>query len=264
MWIERIKNYIASKKSYFPFLYKAIKKFYHFLFEITLFIPCKISTRNSFIPIVAPPEDFNRVIRAGKFAGKKCYYKTGLFNTLIKLRPRICLEIGTYYGGTARVFERYFKKYRRDGLLITADIKKYKDIEGKYIIQVVVYPHVGNIGKYHNVFRKDLLPDAEKKMGNSLEENCKILKEELKKIGAEYFDFSFIDGDHQRISFLRDIEIARRLSNSPHYILLDDTKDEAHESAFVYQGEIKNRFNHYDFEDWPIFVGMSLIWDKNL
>jgi hypothetical protein len=59
-------------------------------------------TRKSFIPIRELLLGPDRIINKGPFAGKPCYYKTGLLNTLIALRPQICLEIGTYYGGTKK------------------------------------------------------------------------------------------------------------------------------------------------------------------
>ena len=107
------------------------------------------------------------------------------------------------------------------------------------------------------------MPDFDVHLHGSVEANCEILREELSKIGADAFDFCFVDGDHQRTSFLRDLEIVRILSRPPHYALLDDTKDEIHECAFVYQEKLVDEVNHYDFGDWPIFVGVSLIWEIN-
>jgi hypothetical protein len=187
------------------------------------------------------------------------HYKTGLLNTLIALRPIICLEIGTYYGGTTKIFEYYFRKYEPKGVLITADIRKYINLTSKRVRQVLVYPHVCNICKYHDITPDQLLPDFEMHFDDSVEANCEILRKELKAVGAECFDFCFVDGDHQEVSFLRDLQIARLLSRPPHYTLIDDTKDEIHECAIVYK-RLMNEVNHYDFDDWPIFVGMSLIW----
>jgi len=263
MLLEKLKTYIAEKTNRLPILKKVIKAIYNFLFKIILFIPCRISTKNSYIPIIISPEDFNRVIQKGKFENKRCYYKTALLNTLIKLKPKVCLEIGTHYGGTAGVFEYYFEKYKRDGVLITADIKKYADIENKFVKQVIVYPHIKNIEKFHQVNKEELLVLSPNESADSVKENIKILKKELEKVDEKLFDFAFVDGDHQRKSFLADISIALQLTKYPHYILLDDTKDEIHESAFVYHNEIIKKFNHYDFEDWPIFVGMSLIWENS-
>jgi hypothetical protein len=216
-------------------------------------------TRKSFIPIRELLLGPDRIINKGPFAGKPCYYKTGLLNTLIALRPQICLEIGTYYGGTKKNFEYYFRKYEPKGVLITADIRKYINLTSKRVRQVLVYPHVCNICKYHDITPDQLLPDFEMHFDDSVEANCEILRKELKAVGAECFDFCFVDGDHQEVSFLRDLQIARLLSRPPHYTLIDDTKDEIHECAIVYK-RLMNEVNHYDFDDWPIFVGMSLIW----
>ena len=83
---------------------------------------------------------------------------------------------------------------------------------------------------------------------------------DLEKIKENVFDFCFIDGDHQKISFLNDLKIAKTLTVYPHYALLDDTKEEAHECASVYKETVVKEYGHYEFEDWPIFVGASLIW----
>jgi hypothetical protein len=98
-------------------------------------------------------------------------------------------------------------------------------------------------------------------ISGTLEANCEILGGELNKVGADYFDFCFVDGDHNRTSFLRDLDIVKRLSRPPQFALLDDTKDEVHECAGIYQKELVDEVGHYDFEDWPIFVGVSLIWN---
>ena len=212
------------------------------------------------LPLRELLQSYDRTILKGKFKGTKCYYKTGLLNVLIKLKPKICLEIGTWRGGTAKMFEYYFKKYRPDGVLITADVRKYVDISSDKIKQVLVYPHVPNLKDFHDVSNEHLLCDFERHLEKSVESNCEILKKELKNIRAESFDFCFVDGDHQEISFMRDLEIAKRLSKPPHYTLIDDTKEEAHECAMVYQNKLIHKVNHYDFDDWPIFVGMGLIW----
>jgi hypothetical protein len=220
-------------------------------------------TRHDFIPLVELFAGPDRVIRKGRYEGTGCYYRTALLNALVRIRPRVCLEIGTYKGVTSRVFEHYFSKYEPKGVLITTDIRRYADISSDRVRQVIVYPHVANITHFHDVTREQMLPDADAHVNDSLEANCAILRSEMKKIGAGVFDFSFVDGDHQRTSFLRDLEIVRALSRPPHYALLDDTKDETHECATIYQEELINRVSHYDFDDWPIFVGVSLIWSQS-
>jgi len=63
---------------------------------------------------------------------------------------------------------------------------------------------------------------------------------------------------------LGDLEIVKQVCRHPHYTLIDDTKEALHESCRVYRDRICHEYNHYEFEDWPIFVGVSLIWDKNV
>ena len=221
-------------------------------------------TRNCHVPIVEFLGGPDRRIRKGRFEGIGCYYKTALLNTLIKLKPQVSLEIGTHVGGTTRVFQHYFKRHEPYGRLITADIRKYCDVTDARTTQVIVYPHVTNIGDYHDVNETQMLPHNESQINNSVELNCQIIREALYGIGAEGFDFCFVDGDHQRKSFLGDIATCAKLSKRPHYILLDDTKDELHECSFIYQNELRTAYDHYDFDDWMprLFVGMSLIWEK--
>jgi len=220
-------------------------------------------TRNAIVPISMYLAGPNSTIRAGIYAGRKCWYKTALLNTLIALKPKICLEIGTYLGGTAEVFAHYFENYRPDGILVTADIKKYADLSSsKRIKQVLVHSHITDIGVRHDVSEKDMLPSAGAIEGGPATANAKILSAELKAIGEDGFDFAYIDGDHSEISFLGDLEIVKQVCRPPRYILLDDTKEALHESYRVYRDRVCHEYNHYEFEDWPIFVGVSLIWTK--
>ena len=212
------------------------------------------------------------------FGGPLIFYIDALYSTLIELRPKACLEIGTHRGGTAKAFQRYFDDYYKDGWLLTADLKSYVDIENANIKQCVVYPHVENIRPHHmEVADKDMLSGFEE-IENSVEKNCSIIQDELNEAGFDKFDFVFVDGDHQRDSFLKDIEISKRLSHAPHYILLDDVYDYLHDSATVFDEEIKPKYSHYLFENWKnseeirsskgvddadeFMAGTALIWEK--
>lgn len=64
------------------------------------------------------------------------------------------------------------------------------------------------------------------------------------------------------MSFIRDMQIATSLLAPPFRILIDDTKEELHECAAVYQTRIKTMLKSYDFEDWPVFIGCSLVWKE--
>lgn len=216
------------------------------------------------VPLSGKLANPDRLLREGIHKGKACWYKTGLLNTLVALKPEVCLEIGTHMGGSAQIFEFYFQRFMPQGLLITADIKKYTDLSGlAHVRPVLVYPHIYNIDKDHHVLETEMLPGAKDKVNDSVAENCKILSEALQQAGREHFDFAFVDGDHTELSFLRDLEIAQSLNSPPRYTLIDDTKEGLHECMRVYQEKICPHYNHYDFEDWPIFVGTGLIWDKS-
>jgi cephalosporin hydroxylase len=204
----------------------------------------------------------DRTIGTGDYAGSSCYYKTGLLNTLIALNPRVCLEIGTHQGGTAMVFLEYFGSFRPDGILVTADVKKYVHLPVPCVRQAIVYPHSADVVTRHWVTSDELLDNDPTVYDKSVALNSAILAEWLAKIGADNYDFAFIDGDHARESLLRDIEIATRLTSPPHYMLLDDTKEGTHQVSVVYRDELLPKYDTYDFEDWPIFVGASLIWKE--
>lgn len=210
------------------------------------------------IPLIEKlPPDIR--IPKGPRQGEHRYYKTALWNTLIHLRPRVCLEIGTWKGGSAKIFRRYFEQHRPDGILVTADIKKYTNVADKRVRQVKVYPHTPDIFKYHKtVAESDLLLDWRDKMDDSVEANTVVLLNALVGTGAKIYDFAFVDGDHWNL--LKDVDIVKRVVKPPRYALLDDTTAYVWECSWVYRDEIKPKCETYDFEDWDIFTGTSLIW----
>ena len=211
--------------------------------------------------------------------GAMTFYIDALYSTLVELQPKICLEIGTHRGGSAKTFQRYFDNYCNDGWLLTVDIKEYVDVRTDNVAQATVYPHVLNFKKHHkHVKDKDVLEGSEEVEGSE-EKNCKIIEDYKSSAGIyEPFDFVFIDGDHQRDSFLKDVEIAKALSRPPHYMLLDDVSDYVHDSTTVFREEIKPKYDHYLFEDWrssedifsldhvnhdqKVVAGTALIWEK--
>ena len=231
-------------------------------------------------PIKGPSGNILKKERGAEKAlhGPLSFYVDALYSTLVKLRPKVCLEIGTCGGGTAKVFQRYFDNYSTDGWLLTVDIKKYVNIENDNIKQCMVYPHVKNIRPHHNYVMDDDMLSGFEEIENSVEKNCSIIQRELSEAGFEKFDFVFIDGDHQRDSFLKDIEVAKIVSHPPHYMLLDDVCDYIHDSAVVFNEEVKSQYGHYSFEDWKhnedilslkhvdsvdeITAGTALIWEK--
>jgi hypothetical protein len=207
--------------------------------------------------------------RFPSFFNKECYYLDALYSTLVELNPRFCLEIGTHDGkNSTRVFQKYFSEVRPDGRLITLDIKKIDDLGYSNVSQVIVYPHHENIyktcgasGRWFN--EKDLKQNYKNKIKSSVSNNVEIIKNEMEKHKIKSFDLSFIDGDHEKSSFMMDIETCLELSPES-WILIDDTKEEFHPCCHVYHDDIKKsgKFETYDFENWDRFVGMSMIRSK--
>ena len=187
---------------------------------------------------------------------EKCFYQKALYNTLIEIRPKFCLEIGTNTGNTAKIFQKYFDQYMHDGILVTCDIKKYVDLQLKNVKQVIVSHHIHDIEKYHNVEKSTL----QYVHTNSVNINTGILSNY-----CQNYDFAFIDGDHTKESFLKDLEICNKLLKSPKVMLIDDTKEPIHDCSSVYKESIKTNslYECYDFEDWNQFVGCSLIKEKS-
>ncbi len=182
-----------------------------------------------------------------------CYYLDALYSTLVQLRPKTCLEIGTHTGNTAKVFQEYFDLFCPDGTLVTCDIKRYVDLSHlKNVKQVIVSHHIPSIRRYHNITEEEIVFNH----SDSVRTNTEIVGSIFKT-----YDFAFIDGDHTRESFLRDVEICENLLIEPKIILIDDTKEPVHECMKVYEEEIKKseKYNCYDFEDWKNFVGSSLV-----
>lgn len=220
----------------------------------------KRATSKSYIPIFDILPGQAQGINEGPHAGKWSEHRIALLNTLIKLKPKVCLEIGTYHGATAEIFDYYFQKYQPQGVLFTADIRRYKDLTTRRIRQVIVYPHVRNIADIHLVTPEQMLPGYAGHFEDSAEANTAILKRELHKARAEAFDFCYIDGDHQELSFMRDLTIARNLARPEAYMLIDDICDEVHECARAYREKVVPQTTfHYEFQDWPIFAGVGLV-----
>lgn len=202
------------------------------------------------IPLIEKLGNDGAII-TGPHEGRIRYYRTALLNTLIHLAPRVCLEIGTYYGGSAEVFRQYFDHWRPDGMLVTADIRILVNIEDERVHQAHVYPHIPNIFDHHSVEPHELLPDWQEHLADSVDVNCAILEQ----YGP--YDFAFVDGDHTEVSVRKDLEIVRRLVKPPHYALFDDTHEDFHESGRLYREQLVHEYDTYEFEE---FVGAALLW----
>ncbi len=190
---------------------------------------------------------------------KLSFHLDSLYSTLIELKPKYCLEIGTNYGNSTRVFQDYFNEYMPDGRLITLDIKLYADLsELKNVTPLIVHPYDDSVTKWHVVTEGELLPGF-KEWDRALIKNIGLVQ----TTGLE-FDFVFIDGDHFRQSLLNDIELSLQVTKAPHYMLIDDTDDPRHDSAKVFYDELvpSQEWETYDFNDWNIRTGTGLIWKQ--
>lgn len=198
------------------------------------------------------------LINKGPKGGSQRWYRDALFSTLVHLQPKLCLEIGTHYGGSSAVFQEYFNKFCPDGRLVTCDIHKYTDLGMPNVQQVLVYPHssLDDITKWHSVDTSNMLSDFDN-WHHSVQKNIDILK----PYGP--FDFCFLDGDHTKFSASRDIRIAEAVLKDPKWILFDDTDEFEHECAPFYL-ELKSRdiYDTYEFEDWDVAIGAALIRRK--
>lgn len=193
--------------------------------------------------------------------GRNIY--SAIYATLLQLKPKNCLEIGTFHGYSAAVFQKYFDEFCPDGKLITCDIKSYVDLsQYKNVEQVIVRPYVDNSEQWHYVKNSEL-----KAQTNSGIDNAAIVK----SLFEEDFDFCFLDGDHQLTSVVQDFVFARELLKQPQYILFDDTeevgqtvKTSVHDSVRYFYEEITMDTNieYYNFKNWQSFVGAALIWNK--
>lgn len=209
--------------------------------------------------------------RFPQFSDKTCHYLDALWSTLLHYRPKFCIEIGTHDGANStQVFTDYLREYQPDGHLITLDVVPCKNKLSDQIHQVIVFPHHARIeqtcganGRWFT--EKNLLPGFNEKFETSTIQNIEKIKIEMKRLGIDKFDLAFIDGDHERESLLKDMEICEHLLKDPKIMIIDDTKEEIHPCCHVYFDEIKKmeKYESYDFEDWSRFVGMSIVTTKS-
>ena len=188
------------------------------------------------------------------------HFRDALYASLLHLKPKLCLEIGTHIGQSTAVFQEYFTDYEPNGLVVTVDIKKYVNIETKNVKQVIVHPHVSNSSDWHYVNNEELLDHNV----DSVTKNTELIKESIRNFTANRFDFCFLDGDHQKESVTKDLLISKNLLDGNQYILLDDTEEEGHDSKTVYEKMVsEGSHSIYDFsKEWGCYSGCALIWDK--
>lgn len=215
----------------------------------------QLEIRMKILPILPLQGPHGRITEGPK-RGHDIFYRDALFSTLVELKPKVCLEIGTNDGSSAGVFQNYFEQFGSDdSLLITADVKIYSEIDHPNVKQVQVHPHVNNIKDLHHIEDLDLI-DGKVDRLMSVQKNISIIKKVMQESGVSQFDFAFIDGDHQRESLIKDIEIVEALIKEPGYILVDDIHDYIHECAEYFHEEMKPKYSHYLFEEWDTIASL--------
>jgi predicted O-methyltransferase YrrM len=210
-------------------------------------------------------------IMKGPLAGRPRWYRDALYSTLVHLKPKVCLEIGTYIGQSSHIFQQYFDKYMPDGVLVTCDVQNYVDLSSSLyqlpnVRQVRVFPHIYDIENHHDIHKGATLPFTKEDIEHSAEKNIEIIKEAISDIeGEALYDFCFLDGDHNGVSFMRDLQICAAVLKEPQYMLIDDTEDWVHACAEHYHMKMKpdNKYDFYDFADWHTITGCSLVWNKS-
>lgn len=192
----------------------------------------------------------DRMIRVGG-VNRPSWYKTALYNTLIHLRPVKCLEIGTRFGGTARVFSRYFSMFNTKGTLLTCDITRLKKLELPGVTQLFVFPHSNAEAKRDILFDGKFMVDGWDKCDDSVTANVALIQPN----GP--FDFVYIDGDHTMNGVTRDWEIAKQVCPEGTPVLFDDSQDDRC-AVKEFLGGLGSA-ERYDFDDWPMGTGVTLV-----
>lgn len=191
-------------------------------------------------------------------------YRRAILNVLHSLKPKYSLEIGSHCFQSSAVWSYWFEKNMPDGKLITCDVAKWTQSEPpKNVYNIMVYPHIHNIRDNHGGIEMSL-PNWENHIENSHYDNMDIIEFKMDDLHIDLFDLSFVDGDHARESFLKDLCIVKYLTKDDGYILIDDINDRGHAQYDVYR-ELKSKGNvFYEFEDWNPNPGMALIKNKDL
>jgi predicted O-methyltransferase YrrM len=188
---------------------------------------------------------------AGRTTGS--WYKMGLLNALIHFHPRKCLEIGTRFGGTARVFNQYFAEHEPTGTLVTCDIAKFRNLNMARVTQVLVPPHSVEAAREDRFFApQQMLEDWEDAAPLSVAHTSETLRPYAP------FDFVYIDGDHSYDGVSKDWQIVARVTLGPTPVVLDDVVGQ-HEGVVRFYEEICQTHEHYEFADWPVFVGLGAV-----
>lgn len=156
-------------------------------------------------------------------------------------QPTKCLEIGTHFGGSTSIFNKYFIQNNiEDGIVVTTDIKKYVNLDSKHIKQLKVYSHIDDPHRFHDyVDNNEILNRIGK---DTVSENIQIIK----STGITSFDLIFIDGDHTLPSIKSDVKIVEVLSNQNTIIIMDDLYSISHEVYMIYP-KLCEKYYHFEF-----------------
>ena len=187
------------------------------------------------------------------------YYKDAIRATLEYLKPKTCLEIGTYAFGSAQVFQDYFEANPHpSNFLLTCDIFLWggeKPENQTYVQYQQVYPH------FHDQYMKEhndkMLSDWQQKFPMSITENTRIIQEAC----PQQIDLAFIDADHRAICLSQDLEMCKLL-NIPWILLEDVAKEELIQESSQYYHEVVKRSNAYecyDFDNWTVHTNCALL-----
>lgn len=190
-------------------------------------------------------------------------YYNAIWATLLELRPKYCLELGTFLYYSARIFSKYFELYEPQGILITADISTWnRSPEPPYgVYPVMVYPYQDNVENFHGgiqVYHKDYKEKS--KYSHLL--NTYIIGRKMEDFDIDRFQFIFIDADHCVQSFENDFFMSQVLSEWNAPILVDDIYDPGHELSKHYP-TWKKDYNIYEFENWVPNPGMCIVLGEN-
>lgn len=193
-------------------------------------------------------------------------YYNAIWATLVELRPKYCLEIGTFQYYASRIFSKYFELYQPDGFLITADISTWNRSPEppSRVYPVMVYPHRTDIDKFHgniNVYHADYKERISEVDPVTL--NMEIIDKQLMEFGVDFVDFTFIDGDHTYISFINDFTIAQLFTHENGHVLIDDIKNPDHELAGKFD-EWSRQYDIYQYENWERSPDMGLLKTSEL
>lgn len=191
-------------------------------------------------------------------------YRRAILNTLHALKPRYSLEIGSHCFQSSAVWSYWLEKNMQDGILITCDVAKWtKSDPPKNVHNIMVYPHINNIRDNHGGI-EIYLSDWQDHVEGSINDNISIILDKMDELKILEFDLSFVDGDHARESFIKDLQIAKDVTKEDGYILIDDVNDRGHDQYDVYR-ELKDRGNtFYEFDEWNPNPGMALIRNRDL